>query len=241
MTMLRGYTIPQPGAGDGEYGSFGSYRGCSGCESAQMSGLSASPAAVPYWDTNIMRPIPALNGFNGFGFATEEDTLTMGVAGDLGQAPSDAMGKLGLVLAGAAAGYFFGRNPIAAMLGAAAGLAVGKVAKPSFGAYGFDTSIRRSSVPLVNIAAADPSMRPPSIVPATNERNLDVRALPPPSTGTTPTLMTDPATAGGMADQYGPPGYVPPGTPVGVAPSSGIGAKVAVGVVAALAIRKFLL
>lgn len=50
MTMIKGYSIPSPGAGDGEYGSF--------------AGYAASPTTRPYWEgQGIANTMPALNGY----------------------------------------------------------------------------------------------------------------------------------------------------------------------------------
>ncbi len=55
MTMLKGYSIPQPGPTDGEYGGFGD---------VQFAGYAQSPADRPYWEgQGIARTIPALNGY----------------------------------------------------------------------------------------------------------------------------------------------------------------------------------
>jgi hypothetical protein len=64
MTMLRGYTVPSPGAGDGEYGGFGGYGSpCIGC-GPSFAGFAASPATHPYWEgQGIANRIPALNGY----------------------------------------------------------------------------------------------------------------------------------------------------------------------------------
>ena len=60
--MLKGYTMPMPGASDGEYGGFG---GCHGCGPSRYSGFNASPATRPYWEgQGIARTIPALDGYS---------------------------------------------------------------------------------------------------------------------------------------------------------------------------------
>ncbi len=59
MTMLKGYAIPSPGAGDGEYGGFGG---------VQFAAYAQSPANHPYWEgQGIAKTIPALNGFGAYG------------------------------------------------------------------------------------------------------------------------------------------------------------------------------
>lgn len=63
MQMIRGYAVPRPDAGDGEYGAY-SVGACHGCDVPGMHGFAASPVAVPYWAMqNIDAPVPALNGY----------------------------------------------------------------------------------------------------------------------------------------------------------------------------------
>lgn len=58
MTMLKGYAIPAPGAGDGEYGGFGDFG------ASRFAGYAQSPADRPYWQgQGIANTIPALNGY----------------------------------------------------------------------------------------------------------------------------------------------------------------------------------
>jgi hypothetical protein len=142
MTMLKGYTTPNPGAGDGEYGSFGS---CAGCEASQMRGFSASPAQIPYWEgQGIARTIPALNGF---GFATEQHVETMqtqieqttGESVDLKMLAGTAFlgwffgGNRGALI-GAGVGFFYGKKLRAIATGASS--LVAKVADPSVAGFG---------------------------------------------------------------------------------------------------------
>lgn len=112
MTMLKGYAVPLPGSGDGEYGSFGS---CSDCG---LNGYDDSPATRPYWaNQRIARTIQPLNGYGDQAEVIEESAPTQNL-GPINLAPRKAAVKLGAISLGAIIGYALGRNPIAATVGA---------------------------------------------------------------------------------------------------------------------------
>lgn len=104
MEMIKGYKMPSPNSGDGEYGGFAAY--------------SASPAVTPYWGNVLTAPVPRLDGFG-----STPSTQALGVGGQPAWAPVAP-------IAGAVAGYMWGKNPIAAAIGAALGLGIVKLMTP---------------------------------------------------------------------------------------------------------------
>ncbi|MFZ2152106.1 MAG: hypothetical protein WAV09_03300 [Minisyncoccia bacterium] len=110
MTMLKGYTIPSPGPGDGEYGGFGGYG------DVRFAGFAASPAVRPYWEgQGIANTIPALNGYG-------EDLMELDPEAAQAQQPAApaAISPIALVV-GALAGRFFIGGLKGIVIGAAAG------------------------------------------------------------------------------------------------------------------------
>jgi hypothetical protein len=109
MKMVKGYTLPSPDAGDGEYGGFAEY--------------ASSPAVAPYWaggnPAALMAKVPALDGVgacHGCGYGADP----LATEGTITSKPAL------MALAGAGAGVLLSRNPVFVLLGAAAGYAFGK-------------------------------------------------------------------------------------------------------------------
>lgn len=205
--MLKGYNIPRPGPGDGEYGGFSGF-----------AAYAQSPANHAYWQgQGIARTIPALNGF-GYGI-NSDDFYTdrrgkrvyiprhsrSGAVHGYGADPSielPALTPKTAAIAAAAAGFLTEGARRGAIWGVLAYLVVDKFVAP---VSGYGDSIPGTSNPIDvsgNTADGRTVGEDPSL-DAVRQTAADIKALY--TTGTNGSTSPDSFTLGPVAEGAMPP------------------------------------